>query len=287
MQLTLRSKNRASASNIFCTDSYRSGGAATLSAVSARSKVERSSSKYLHELMYDSRWNDATDYVNQNGRLASKYRRYPQFMNNKEDSFVLPIHVALTKADVTIEFIEALIFAYPNSLKKRESSQHKNCLHIAIKSRVPDNIILYLIRAYPEGGKLQDLMGRIPLHYSISNLRSLSLISTLIAVCPRSIRAQDKMGWSPLHVAADTLSSLDVIKLLSSESQETIFLTTMRGRTPLVVAKESDSKNKQEIVDFLQNAQKKLESLPVFKNFRNAEKNGKNIFAIMSEAYLA
>lgn len=288
MRLKLRSKRNVSPVTISCDDSYGSDGATTVSAVSALSTLERSSSmssKYLDELMFDGRWDEAASYVKQNGRHAMKYRRAPQFMNVKEDSFVLPIHVALTKADVPLEFLEALVFAYPNSLMKHDSSLQRGCLHIAIKSRVPDHIISYLIHAYPGGARLQDVMGRLPLHYAISNLRSLSLISALIVECPRSIWAQDKMGWSPLHVASGT--SLDVIKLLLSKSQETITLTTTRGRTPLVIAEESEHKNKQEIVLFLQDAQKALERLPVFQNLRNAEKNGKNIFAIMSETCLA
>jgi len=267
-------------------NSYGSESSGTISEISARSTVERST-KYLDGLVFDSRWKEATEYVKQNGRLAMKYRTSPQFMNTNEDSRVLPIHVALTKADVTLEYLEALIFAYPNSLRKQDSMNRRGCLHIAVKSRVPDRIVSYLMRMYPEGVTLQDSMGRVPLHYAVSNLRSLSLLSELIAACPRSIWAQDKVGWSPLHVAVGTLASSDVVKLFLSKSKEIITLTTTKGRTPMFVAKESDNQNKDEIINMLADAQKSLESLPVFQNMRDAERRSKNVFAVMSEVCLA
>jgi hypothetical protein len=276
--------NNQSLSSSSSDNSYGSESSASISVISARST---GSTKYIDGLVFDSRWKEATEYVKQNGRHAMKYRRSPQFMNINEDSLVLPIHVALTKADVTLEFLEALIFAYPNSLKKQDSVHRRGCLHIAVKSRVPDHIISYLLRMYPEGVTLQDSMGRVPLHYAVSNLRSLSLLSELIAACPRSIWAQDRVGWSPLHVAAGTLASSDIVKLFLSKSKEIITLTTTKGRTPMVVAKESDNQNKDEIINMLANAQKSLERLPTFQNMRDAERRSKNIFAVMSEVCLA
>lgn len=246
------------------------------------SKFEKNSG-YLDQLIFDGKWSEAKLYITENGRCARQWRRCPQFMNCGGDSFVLPIHLALIREDVPMEFLESLIFAYPESIEKRESSNHRNCVHIAIKSRVPDRIISRLLALYPLAVQDKDMFGRIPLHYAVSNHRSLSLISDLIVLCPSSVAAQDKAGWSPLHVAVDTLNPIDVIMLLLLKSKSLITVTTHKGKTPLDIAQDSDKEIDSVIIDVLNAAKTKLELLPVVENFRKAEMRNKNMWQIMSE----
>lgn len=250
--------------------------------------IERKSSAgYLDQLIFEKQWEKARIFVCNNGASARKWRRCPQFMSVNGDSLALPIHLALTHEDVTIDFLESLIFAYPECVKKRESFSNRTCIHIAIKSRVPDHIIAYLINLYPPAAFCHDIYGRVPLHYAVSNMRSRSLISELVRLCPASIFAQDNRGWSCLHVAVDTFCSIEVINLFLSISLELITLKTKLGKTPLDIAKESSHTNNSHMIYLLSLAQKKFEQLPVVQNIRRAEKSNKNMHLVMDSACFA
>ena len=247
------------------------------------SKFGKASNRYLDQLIFDSKWNEAKLFVEENGRCARRWRTSPQFMNNGGDSYVLPIHLALTREDVPLEFLETLIFAYPECVEKRESFNRRSCVHIAIKSLVPDYIISYLINLHPLAVQEKDIYGRIPLHYAVSHLRSLTFISELIALCPTSVFAQDNRGWSPLHVAAGTFSSIAVVQLLLSRSKDLIKITTKIGHTPLDIAEKSDSETITDIIEILRIAQKKANHSPTVDNVYHALIRNKNIGLVMSE----
>ena len=263
--------------------SISSSSSSERSTFSVRSTTEKSY-HYLHQLMFDGNWSDATNFINANGKFARKKRVAPQFLNTLCNSDLLPIHFACSRSDVTYEFLEALLFAYPSSITKRESGCLRNCLHIAVKSRVPDEIISYLIRRYPEGVKMQDAMGRIPLHYALSNMRSAELIEELIAACPETLWAQDKLGWSPLHVAVGTLTPAEVIEHILSISAETITLTTQSGRTPMMIAMNSDISRSDKVIDMIAKTEEEFGKIPAIANYRMAVKERKSIFNAMSEA---
>ncbi|GFH46138.1 hypothetical protein CTEN210_02612 [Chaetoceros tenuissimus] len=256
----------------------------SVSVASAASSVVRGSN-YLFELMFYNRWDEATERVREKGHYGRKWKRLPQFMNCPEDSQALPIHYALSKADVPLSLIEALIFAYPESIQKRETANRRGCLHIAIKSGVKNEIISYLLKLHPEGARIIDGMGRVPLMYAISNGRSFSLISEIVKVCPEAVCSQDYSGWSPLHVVAGTLPKIPVAELLLSVSESIINMTTKQGSTPLIIAQENDtSKYREDIVQFLSKAQKSFERNPLVKNFREAEKSQKNLLLTFQDA---
>lgn len=265
---------------LYRTKCYEDENSSTFFTISSKSEK---SSGCLDQLIFDSKWKEAKIYIMENGRCARQWRRCPQFMNNRGDSFVLPIHLALTREDVPMDFLESLIFAYPESIEKRETFNHRNCIHIAIKSKVPDYIIFHLLHMYPLAVQSQDIFGRIPLHYAVSNHRSLPLISELIALCPASIAAQDKTGWSPLHVAVDTLCSHDVIQLFLLKSKALVVLTTQKGKTPLDIAQESDCEKNIVVRNMLEMTRKKVDMLPIVDHFRKAEIRNKNMWEVMSE----
>ena len=130
---------------------------------------------------------------------------------------------------------------------------------------------------------MQDSMGRLPLHYAISNHRSSALISEFISRYPRTVFAADGLGWSPLHVAAFKCSPISVIELILFQSIEVTTLTTLRGRTPLHVAVMSTNRNKESVIKILSKTERSLCQCPVVANYREAEKNEKNIWNTMSD----
>jgi hypothetical protein len=245
--------------------------------------LREKSSTYLDQLIFDECWEEATALVRANGRHAMKLRKSPLFMNTLGDSKLLPIHLACANPTVTFDFLESLLFSNPASIQARESGSNRLCLHIAVKCGVPDDIISYLVKTYPEGLTMQDSMGRLPLHSAISNHRSSALISEFISRYPRTVFAADGLGWSPLHVAAFKCSPISVIELILFQSIEVTTLTTLRGRTPLHVAVMSTNRNKESVIKILSKTERSLCQCPVVANYREAEKNEKNIWNTMSD----
>ena len=94
---------------------------------------------------------------------------------------------------VTVQFMEALLFANPTSIRMRESGTGRVPLHIAIRARCSDEVIYFLMDKCPESTRIQDILGRLPLHYAISNNVGDELIGRLVHQCPESSRAVDHM----------------------------------------------------------------------------------------------
>ena len=264
------------------TSSFTSEG----SSFSNRSINEKSVS-YLDQLIFDNCWEEASSFVKANAGHAKKERKAPQFMNTAHDSVLLPIHLACAFSTVTLEFLEALIFANPASLKATESGNQRNCLHIAIKSGAQDTIISYLIEKYPGGLLIQDSMGRLPLHYAVSNHRSMSLISKIVSSYPNTVLAQDEFGWTSLHIAVSQCTPMSVIEFLISEGKEALTMITAKGRTPLHLACQVQNKNMDGVIKVLKKADNELCDIPEVRNYRKAESSQRSIWDAMEETSFA
>ena len=193
------------------------------------------------------------------------------FMGGSGVSQVLPIHMALSLGvDVPMELIQTLLVAYPNSIWKTETGYKRNCAHIALKSSVPDSIISYLIQLHPKACEQQDRLGRLPLHYAISNIRSFEITHEILTKYPEAVKAWDHLGWTPLHIACQTYSSLDVFKELISRYSEAVLMTTKRGSTPLSLATNSKTNYKEFIVPILEKVDAAYRQLPLIQNYRAA-----------------
>lgn len=236
-------------------------------------------------MLFESDWDSATEYVKANGRVARKKIFAPQFKNRLHTSELLPIHLALSRPDVPLSFLEALIFAYPKALTKKETSFGRNCLHIAFKSGVSDDIITYLIHRNPKLVEMQDTMGRLPLHYAISNSRSIEIIKELVHQYPSSLKAQDVSGWAPIHVAAGNNASLQLIIFLISVSPDVVLQKSyVRGKLPLQIARESEKDCEEGVIELIRATTELFIQTPAFKNYALAEKRKKKKYDGMANA---
>ena len=224
----------------------------------------------------DEEWPNAIDIIQMDPSMARKRIIAHEFMGSSRTSEVLPIHLALSEADVPIELIQALVRAHPDSVRKTETGYERNCIHIALKSFASDAVVSYLIQLYPEACQMQDSLGRLPLHYSISNVHSLPLIQEVIHVYPEAVKAWDNKGWTPLMVACQTYSSPDLIRILLSIAPETILMTTKKGSTALGIAAAFEKNHSGAIVPILEEMEGFFRELPVIQNYRKAA--GKEIY---------
>ncbi len=227
-------------------------------------------------LIANNEWQKAKDLLEENGNLVKRWTVAPSLSGGVHASDILPIHQACKMDGVATHFLETLLFAYPESIKKRETGFRRLPLHIAVRARVPDEVILYLLEKYPEGAAIQDVLGRVPLHYAISNHASISVINLLIKTCRSTVCAADNLGWTPLHVAANTSRSTEMVEILIHSGVETVVARTKKGNTPLMVANMSEGPYRDLIVEILHDEESKFEKTAYFQNFREAEERAKN-----------
>lgn len=226
-------------------------------------------------------WNRAKALIEENGNLVRKWTVAPSLSGGNNASDILAIHQACKMPSLSAAFLESLLFGYPESIRKKETGSKRLPLHIAVRSRLPDDVILYILNKYPEACAKQDSQGRVPLHYAISNFAPLSIIQKLIHTCPASASAADFLGWTPLHVAANTARSAAMVELCIEASPESVVAYTKKGNTPLMAANNGNGPDKSLILALLTDEEKKFEKTAYFQNFREAESS----FNWKSQAY--
>lgn len=218
-------------------------------------------------------WKRAKEMIEDNGNLVRRWSTAPSLTGGVAAADILPIHQACKMSDVSVQFLEALLWAYPESIRKRESGFRRIALHIAIRARCSNDVILFLLEKYPEAATTQDILGRVPLHYAISNHAPMKVIHALISTCPATARAADNLGWTPLHVAANCARSIEMVETLIQCGSEAVVYVTKKGNTPLMVAQMSEGPDKELIMVLLMEEQEKFEKTAYFRNFREAEYN--------------
>jgi hypothetical protein len=216
-------------------------------------------------------WERALTMVNANGNLVRKWSVAPSLTGGVAASDILPIHQACTMSDVTVQFLESLLWAYPESIRKRETGFRRIALHIAVRARCSNEVIMYLLEKYPEAASTSDVLGRVPLHYAISNHSPMDIINSLISTCPASSRASDNLGWTPLHVAANCARSAEMVETLVQCGSESVVSATKKGNTPLMVVQMSLGPDRDLIAAILIEEEQKFEKTAYFQNFREAE----------------
>jgi len=237
-------------------------------------KVKKES---LKQLIAQREWDRCTDLVKCKGRIAKKKFIVPCFLNEwKGKAEIYPIHQALSSPSVPLELIDALLFAFPKGIHKRDSVMGRNCLHIALRAGVRDDVLIYLIEKYPSLVCQQDYKGRVPLHYGCSNFASLHIIRKMINICPKAAGAADEKGWTPLHVAVSKSSNPDIVDLIIAECPEAVGIKTRAGSNPIKIVELCPSNNSEVFLTILQDKVSEFERQPSFTNFREpAEKTTK------------
>ena len=104
----------------------------------------------LQEIISEREWERAVKLLSVRGRLAKKKFIVPSFLHEwKGKAEIYPIHQACASPNVPLEVLDALLFAYPQGIQRKESIMDRNCLHIAIRACATDYVIEYLIDRYP------------------------------------------------------------------------------------------------------------------------------------------
>mmetsp|Transcript_28280 Transcript_28280/g.59474 ORF Transcript_28280/g.59474 Transcript_28280/m.59474 type:complete len:683 (+) Transcript_28280:277-2325(+) len=89
----------------------------------------------------------------------------------------------------------------PNKIRWRLLPLHATCVF-----RAPLSLIEALIAAYPEAPKCIDDQGMLPIHLACRNGASRGVVMTLLNANPDSINAKDKKGRTPLNLVENSNS---------------------------------------------------------------------------------
>mmetsp|Transcript_7007 Transcript_7007/g.8728 ORF Transcript_7007/g.8728 Transcript_7007/m.8728 type:complete len:305 (+) Transcript_7007:152-1066(+) len=248
------------------------------STISTNGFYKKSKRESLKELISDRQWERSIDVVKCKSRVAKKKFIVPCFLNEyRGKAEIYPIHQALSSPSVPLELIDALLFAYPKGIHKKDSAMRRNCLHIALRAAVRDEVLIYLIEKYPSLVCEQDSQGRVPLHYATSNFASFEVIKKMVNICPKAIAAPDEKGWTPLHVAVSKSSNPEVVELFLAECPEAIGLRTNAGSNPLKIVELCPSVNSEFFVTILSDKGSEFERQPSFTNFREPAQKSTSI----------
>ena len=255
------------------TNFARSDGSVSSAGILSTTSSIATEFRNLNDAIFSEDWDGVINIVQIQPKLAAKRYVSPSFMKEGRNSQVLPIHQACSMSTVPIRVIEALIYAFPGSLDKTESGAQRNCLQIACRGRVSEEVLLFLIDQDPSAAEYQDAMGRVALHYACSNQFSLRSIDALVRACPASCRAVDDVGkWTPLHIAASKCHSEQIVRFLLSTSTEPVVVRTAKGSTPLDLALMNTTvANKEGIIAMLMQEEEKYRKTPTFQNMEKAQ----------------
>lgn len=222
----------------------------------------------LQEMIAEREWERAIRVLRVKPCFAKKKVTVPSFLNEwKGTAAIYPIHQACASPTVPLSVLDALLFAYPKGLRKKESVMKRNCLHIALRAGASEDVISYLIERCPTLACEQDSQGRIPLHYACSNSSSIAIIRKLVNVCPRSICATDIRGWTSLHVAVSKVVDPEVPRFLVSVCPDAVAIQTRAGSTPVKILYWCPTKNSPIYLSILQEVERDYFNCPVLDNY--------------------
>mmetsp|Transcript_304 Transcript_304/g.604 ORF Transcript_304/g.604 Transcript_304/m.604 type:complete len:658 (+) Transcript_304:420-2393(+) len=89
----------------------------------------------------------------------------------------------------------------PNKIRWRLLPLHATCVF-----RAPLSLIEALLTAYPLGPSLMDDQGMLPIHLACRNGASRGVVMTLLNAYPKSINVKDKKGRTPLNLVENSNS---------------------------------------------------------------------------------
>lgn len=230
----------------------------------------------LVPLILSAQWEAVVECAKTDTEQARKWITAQSFTGNLSRTEILALHQACSISSVEVNAVKQICVAYPEALNQCETGTGRTPLHIAIRARVSNDVIYYLMRESPRSIFKQDALGRLPLHYACSNQLPQDVVRSLIESDPESVRAADNLGWTPLHVAASLYQSVDVVQYMLSACPEAVLALTNKGNSTAVVAATNPSIARESILEAMAEVENKFLKMPAFQNMRAAELRMKN-----------
>jgi hypothetical protein len=208
----------------------------------------------LNLLLFEEDWQSAIAEIECHPHEAKIWSSKPGFFDGDHESNVLPIHVACS-VHAPLDVIKAIVEAYPECVQCIESAFKRLPLHVACQFAARSDVIEYLVEQYVASTMEADVLGRLPIHYACSNGAPLDVVKVLLRVNKAATCYADFNGWVPLHVAVHFGAQTAVVEeILNVSPSNVVNMKTKRGSNALCLAKKISSKNKEEVLALLENA---------------------------------
>jgi ankyrin repeat protein len=176
-----------------------------------------------------------------------------------QHSQCLPLHEACVTVDVPLYVVTAIVRANPAAAQQAESSYGRLPLHCACRRSKADPAVVKLLLQHHDRACIEpDALGRLPLHYALSNGACGAVLHLLLTSHPEAARGVDQNGWTPLHVACQVGSSTGIVTVLLHEYPESCVLRTSRGSTPLQCLASNGNKHRDEVREMILEARRKV-----------------------------
>lgn len=148
------------------------------------------------------------------------------------DSFLYPLHAALCITEEQLrlphEILMQLVDAFPPALSL-ETRSGFTPLHLAV-TLGDASIVSFILDKYPDAVRSQSSVGRIPLHLATTP----EIVNLLFDKDPTGMGATDKFGNTPLHLAAcHTAYSPAVVESLLEKQPDYLFVFNLLNYSPL------------------------------------------------------
>ena len=209
----------------------------------------------LFQLLKTKQWEEAKVEAKKSTLTLRKACKVDCFYDNKTAANVHAMHVACAN-QAPPDVIQTLHDIYPHAVTMPDSAYQRLPLHVAVIFNAPPKTVSLLLNLNGRAARVQDLLGRLPIHYAVkdpvSGERSTRL---LLKANPDSCRAADDQGLLPVHVACLCGMSMTMVRMFIRAAPETILAKSNDGSTPAECAKLQLGPNQAIIVDLLERCQ--------------------------------
>jgi ankyrin repeat protein len=203
-------------------------------------------------------WVRAEKLAREEPSLAAQWNKRSGLFDGVKKTYCLAIHEAII-SNAPASTVLAIIEAHPDGVRTKESSYSRLPLHCACKNaNVDPSVIAVLIKVHNSACLVPDNVGRLPIHYSLSNGADTTVIFLLLNSHPDSAKGVDLNGWSPLHVACSVGNKRAIAALLEIYPEAT-FSRTDKGSTPILCLSKT-MENRNEVKQMLKAARQQYEA---------------------------
>lgn len=174
------------------------------------------------------------------------YNFYPRMANAKDNDGDLPLHYAARYSEST-DMMQYLLQECPAATKVRGEGNLVPLQH-ALYNENPirkNDIVKVLLDADPSAASIVNADGDTVFHIAINQECNLSLMSQLLDAFPEGVRVQNDIGHLPLHAACltkDVPRSTETVKLLLQAFPEGVRIPCAYGHLPAHIAAEASNR---------------------------------------------
>jgi hypothetical protein len=207
----------------------------------------------LFMLLNTKEWKAVISHVACDPHSADNAVKSKGFYDKKLSTRVNALHIACNN-QAPVPVVQALLKTNGNLASEKESSYERLPLHIATLTQSNPRVVGALVSACPKAVKVQDIHGRLPIHYASKDRKNGErVLRYLLKIYPESVNVADDNGFLPLHVACRSGMPMAVINMLLRLAPETVLVKTNNGATPVHCAGSVKGKGKvqERIVDTL------------------------------------